>query len=214
MVHHARYEEEVHVKTIVVGPYENNCYILMDPKTGESAIIDAPAEPEKVLAAARDTKVRYIFITHNHGDHTGALVAVAEATGAKVAAHRDDAAKLPRKPDFQLSHEDRLYVGKVPVQVLHTPGHTPGSVCLVTGGHVFTGDTLFPGGPGRSANPEALRQEIDSIRSRLLVLDPATHVYPGHGVGTTIRAAREEYASFASRKHLADLHGDVLWLSS
>lgn len=214
MVHHARYEEEVRIKTIEVGQYGNNCYILIDPNTSDSAIIDAPAEPEKILAAARDTRVRYIFITHNHRDHTGALVELAQATGAKVGAHRDDAAKLPCKPDLYLDNEDRLYVGKVPLKVLHTPGHTPGSVCLVTGAYLFTGDTLFPGGPGRSASPEALKQEIDSIRSKLLLLDPETHVYPGHGVGTTIRTAREEHAAFAARPHPADLHGDVLWLSS
>jgi glyoxylase-like metal-dependent hydrolase (beta-lactamase superfamily II) len=102
------------------------------------------------------------------------------------------------------------------VRVIHTPGHTPGSICLLVpsrdGGDILiSGDTLFPGGPGRSDSPEALRQMIASITSRLLVLPEDTAVYPGHGDNTTIADAKREYAVYASKEHPADQHGDVTW---
>jgi hydroxyacylglutathione hydrolase len=100
------------------------------------------------------------------------------------------------------------------VRVIHTPGHTPGSICLLVGGALLTGDTLFPGGPGRTRDPQALAQLIDSITTRLHVLPPETLVLPGHGDTTTIGVSREEYAVFASKSHQADLAGDVLWLES
>jgi glyoxylase-like metal-dependent hydrolase (beta-lactamase superfamily II) len=104
--------------------------------------------------------------------------------------------------------------GKRSIQALSTPGHTPGSTCFLVGNHLFSGDTLFPGGPGKSRSPQAFRQEIDSITSKLLVLPDETAVYPGHGDDTTIGNARAEYQLFASRPHPDDLHGDVSWLES
>ncbi len=100
------------------------------------------------------------------------------------------------------------------MRVIHTPGHTPGSICFLVGGALLTGDTLFPGGPGRTRDPQALAQEIDSITSRLYVLPAETLVLPGHGDHTTIGRSREEYAVFAAKPHPADLAGDVLWLES
>jgi glyoxylase-like metal-dependent hydrolase (beta-lactamase superfamily II) len=97
------------------------------------------------------------------------------------------------------------------VRIIHTPGHTPGSICLLVDGVLISGDTLFPGGPGRSDSPAALQEMIASITSRLLTLPEATAVYPGHGDNTTIADARREYAVFASRQHAADLCGDVTW---
>ena len=97
---------------------------------------------------------------------------------------------------------------------MHTPGHTPGSICLHFGGAVLTGDTLFPGGPGRTRSNEALQQEIASIRTHLLPMQPDTVVLPGHGGTTTIEQAGKEYAVFAGKQHPADLSGDVLWLES
>ena len=96
----------------------------------------------------------------------------------------------------------------------HTPGHTPGSISLVVGGAVFTGDTLFPGGPGHSRSNEALQQEIASITSKLHTLPDATVVLPGHGDRTTIGESKAEYEVFASKEHPADLHGDVLWMEN
>jgi glyoxylase-like metal-dependent hydrolase (beta-lactamase superfamily II) len=95
--------------------------------------------------------------------------------------------------------------------VLHTPGHSPGSICLLTGKHLFVGDTLFPGGPGHTRTPSAFKQLIESITQKLLVLPEDTRVYPGHGRDTTIEKAKGEFTAFAKRPHAADLCGDVLW---
>jgi glyoxylase-like metal-dependent hydrolase (beta-lactamase superfamily II) len=100
------------------------------------------------------------------------------------------------------------------VRVLHTPGHTPGSICLLANGALLSGDTLFPGGPGYSRDHAALAQEILSITGRLYRLPDDTLVLPGHGEGTTIGVSRAEHAAFAARDHPDDLHGDVLWASS
>ena len=111
-------------------------------------------------------------------------------------------------------HGAVIPLGGSQIQVLHTPGHTPGSICLVAGRAVLTGDTLFPGGPGRSSNPEALAQELESIVTLLHTLPDDTLVLPGHGASTTIGESKAEYAVFASKEHDPDLHGDVLWAQS
>jgi glyoxylase-like metal-dependent hydrolase (beta-lactamase superfamily II) len=118
------------------------------------------------------------------------------------------------KIDRPLADGDRLAVGGLSLEVIHTPGHTPGSCCFLVGGYLIAGDTLFPGGPGHSNSPEELQENIASITERLYTLPGETFVLPGHGDNTTIERSREEYAVFASRPHAPDLHGDVLWESS
>ncbi len=208
------YDGEVKIHKILMGSYGNNGYLLVSPETNESIIVDTPAEPEKLLSVAQDTTVRAILITHRHQDHLAGFEVIRAAIGAPVGVHSADADGLPSPPDLRLSDGDTVTAGTVTLTVLHTPGHTPGAVCYRTGKHLFSGDTLFPGGPGRTRTPENLRQEIESITSRLLVLPPDTVVYPGHGDDTTIGKAQEEYQVFASRSHPPDLCGDVLWLST
>ena len=104
--------------------------------------------------------------------------------------------------------------GTITLKVIHTPGHTPGSVCYVVGKHLFSGDTLFPGGPGRSTSPEALQQTIESITEKLYALPDDTFLLPGHGQDSTLGISKEEYRAFAQRSHPADLSGDVLWLDN
>ena len=198
--------------TLEVGPYSNNCYVLVDPFTNISAIIDAAADPDTIIEAIGNTSLSLIITTHRHQDHWGALEDVKnQFPEALVAVHEKDAAELPVKADVFLEHGDTLQVGNVPLRILHTPGHTEGSVCLVSGSFLFTGDTLFPGGPGRSDDPGSLRKEIDSIVTQLYKLDPSTKVLPGHGVPTTIGASKLEYEEFANSEHDVDLHGDVVW---
>ena len=117
----------------------------------------------------------------------------------------------PDRIDVPLADGLELTVGNVPVRAIHTPGHTPGSVCFLVGRYLIAGDTLFPGGPGHSDTPEDLQQMIRSIVQRLYVLPNETLVLPGHGDGTTIGASRREYAAFAAHPHPPDLCGDVLW---
>ena len=205
---------DIWLKRLEVGEYGNNCYIVIDPVTKQSAIIDAPAEPDRIIEATVGTQVKYILITHTHGDQTGALRELVEATGAKVGVHPTEAEKIAPYGNLMLNENDTLQIGTVPLRILHTPGHTPGSSSFITGSHLFTGDTLFPGGPGRSASPDDLAQELQSITKKLFLLMPQTTVYPGHGAGTTIADAQCEHAYFASQPHPSDLHGDVLWMSS
>ena len=195
-----------------MGPINNNGYIVTCKKTGESVIIDAPAEPEKLLGEADAARVKAIIITHRHQDHTAGLMEMKERTGAPVAAHPDDAAELPVPVDFELKDGDIYGVGEVELRALHTPGHTPGGLCLLVGRLLFSGDTLFPGGPGWSSSPEAFKQVKGSIERKLLPLPDDTAVYPGHGDDATIGQAREEIRVFDSRSHADDLCGNVEWL--
>ena len=122
---------------------------------------------------------------------------------------------MTSKPaDFILKDGEDVKAGTISLKAISTPGHTDGSTCLVTGSHVFTGDTLFPGGPGKTRSPEHLKQIIASITSGLLTLSDDTNVFPGHGDDGSIGSSKAEYATYDSKEHPADQSGDVLWLSS
>ncbi|MBI2871790.1 MAG: MBL fold metallo-hydrolase [Chloroflexi bacterium] len=208
------YEGEFRLYRVPMGPYDNNGYIVADGTGLDCYLVDAPAEPEKLLKEAEDLRVKGILITHNHGDHVAGLEVIRRTTRAPVGVHQADADRVPGGADFFLKDGDDLKVGRTSIRVIHTPGHTPGSVCLLVGKHLISGDTLFPGGPGKTRTPEDLRQIVRAITEKLLALDPDVVVYPGHGEGTTVWEAREEYRVFASRPHPPDLCGDVLWLKS
>ncbi len=197
-----------------LGPFANNAYVIADRQAGECVIVDAPAGGEAVLEGVAGARVKAILMSHRHGDHWASIDALKKATGAPALCHPADAERYRDKVDGELADGQEIEVGAARIHVLHTPGHTPGSVCLLVGRHLISGDTLFPGGPGRSDSPEALQQEIASIVEKLLPLPDDTRVHPGHGDSTTIGAARREYEVFASREHPADLHGDVTWEGS
>ena len=197
-----------------MGPFANNGYVISDAQGKMCYIVDAPSEPEKLIGEASGMSVKGILITHNHQDHLMGLDEIRKATGAPVGVHDADKSKLPAPPDFLLGSGDKLPLGDVHVQVIHTPGHTPGAICLLVGKHLIAGDTLFPGGPGSTQRPQDLRQIIDSITQKLLVLSDDVTVYPGHGGNTTIEQTREEYIVFSRRDHPADLCGSVVWLNS
>jgi glyoxylase-like metal-dependent hydrolase (beta-lactamase superfamily II) len=200
------------VKVGPLGPFANNAYVVVDSMTGDSIIVDAPQESEKVFPALEGLSVRAIVVTHRHGDHWAGIDAIKAHTGAPVMCHSEDA--VNRDVQRALVGEEELEVGSMRIKVIHTPGHTPGSICLLVGDRLISGDTLFPGGPGRTMRPEDLRQEIESIASKLYVLPDDIVVHPGHGGDTTIGESRREYAIFASRSHPEDLAGDVTWLNS
>ena len=197
------------IEKVVVGPFVTNCYIVGDESTKEGFIIDPGDEAKKILERVDELglDIKLILLTHGHIDHVGALKEIKEAINAEVAIHVDDANfkryrssglvlglfyPHPPAPDRLLKDGDTLDIAGMRFDVLHTPGHTAGGICLLRDGIVFSGDTLFNCGIGRSdllgGNHNQL---LESIRSRLLVLDDDTVVYPGHGEDTTIAAERK-----------------------
>jgi hydroxyacylglutathione hydrolase len=192
-----------------VGPLGVNCYLVGDETSRTGMVIDPGAEAKAILkrVKALGLDIKYIVLTHAHFDHIGALKEVKEATGAEIAIHADDAQSLqlgnsialdfgfsfppPPAPDRLLKDEDSLDLGHRRFLVLHTPGHTPGGICLLGEGVVFTGDTLFNSSVGRTDLPGGNSDEIiDSIRTKLMVLPDNTTVYPGHGPESTIGQER------------------------
>ena len=200
------------IKVGPLGPFANNAYIIADAVSKDAVVVDAPQEIEKVFPALEGLTVREILITHRHFDHWGGIEALTAHTGAPVACHAEDVAN--HQAGRTLADGDEVSVGGLRIRVLFTPGHTPGSICFLVGGHLLSGDTLFPGGPGRTQKNEDLLTEIESIKANLFLLPETTRVHPGHGDDTTIGDAVREHAVFASKEHPADLCGDVTWLGS
>ena len=203
-----------------VSGFENNAYLIKCARTGYSLIIDTPDNPVELLAAAEGSDVRAILITHNHSDHLQGFDAVMDKFRAPVGIGPADAPAVKgRAPDvIYVSGDTFLTAGDISVRAIPTPGHTPGSTCYMLPSerpgstpHVFTGDTLFPGGPGKSDTPEAFLQILDSVEYRLLTLPAESIVLPGHGKGTTIEKARSEFAVFKSRSDRDGLFGEVTW---
>ena len=191
----------VEVHRVVVGPVENNVHIVRCRETGDSLLIDAANEHDLLLELCRDLQVRQVVETHGHWDHIQAVEAVRDA-GIDVAVTRADAAMLPSY-DQILEDESVVTVGRLRVSTIATPGHTPGSMCFAVEGTplLFSGDTLFPGGPGNTSFEDAdFATIIESIDRRLFgAFGPDTLVLPGHGKGTTIGAESPHLAEWVER---------------
>ena len=202
------------IDRLQLGAFNTNCYLLTCPMTGDSVWVDAPAEVSAILKASERTHPRTILITHNHGDHTGALSDLKSKLRIPIGVHPLDAKGLPLPADILLEDGARIPCGNITLEVLHTPGHTPGSLCFLVRKYLISGDTIFPGGPGKTRSPTDFRRIIESITRRIFVLPDETVAYPGHGASTILRKEKEEFASFSSRSHNPELCGDVLWASS
>jgi glyoxylase-like metal-dependent hydrolase (beta-lactamase superfamily II) len=197
------------ITKISVGPMDNNAYLLVCRATNDALLIDAAADPERLSDLVGHSldrpRLRTIVTTHQHADHWQALGAVAGANGSNTVAHELDAGPLPVPPDVLVSHGDTVSVGEVPLRVIHLRGHTPGSIALVyddpTGHpHLFTGDSLFPGGVGRTRSPEDFRSLIDDVSSRIFdELPDDTWFYPGHGDDSTLGEQRPHLAEWRAR---------------
>lgn len=218
-------DEQVRIYKIVLGPYATNTYALVNKETRQSILFDAPDEPDKIMALLYGTDPIYIFLTHSHMDHTGALqdivrnIRVDYGTEGEfepicVAANIHDHPKIPLACHMRLEQDDFIRLGKVKVYVLHTPGHTPGSVCLRINKFLIAGDTIFPGGPGHTNSPEEFNEIIKSITEKIFALPDDTQIFPGHGDSTIVGKAKQEYAAFAAREHKQLLCGDVEWAKS
>ena len=195
------------ITKLAVSEMHNNVYLLRHGASGEALLIDAAAEPERLGELVRGVDLRTVVTTHGHWDHHRALPEVVAATGAETVAHPDDAADLPVPVRRTVGHGDTVSVGGEVLEVVHLRGHTPGSIALVwrgpgeAGTHVFTGDSLFPGGVGNTWDDAArFTQLIDDVEERLFgTLPDDTWVYPGHGKDTTIGAERPHLAEWRAR---------------
>ncbi len=200
------------LETLVVGPFASNCYIVGSESSRKAMIIDPGAEARRILKAVNDLRLTVLLIvaTHVHVDHVGALAPVKEATGAKFALHRAEAkadlgvfsrmlasmmggsfSSLP-EPDWLLKDGDKINVDGLQFTVIHTPGHSLGGISLYGNGVLFSGDTLFNYGIGRTDFPGCSYDQImDSIQNKLMTLPDETVVYPGHGPATTVGEERK-----------------------
>jgi glyoxylase-like metal-dependent hydrolase (beta-lactamase superfamily II) len=207
-------DDRIRIEKLELGPFGTNAYFMTCRKTSASVLVDAPGEAGKILAQLKGTDPKYILMTHNHMDHTGALAEVKSTLNVPMAAHRDDAGSLPLQPDMLLSDGDVVSWGDIQLTVLHTPGHTPGSLCFLTKNYLIAGDTLFPGGPGKTGSPADFRRIVESLTSKIFVLPEDTRIYSGHGDSTVLRKEKQTFEAFSARNHDPNLCGDVLWSSS
>ena len=197
------------VTKLAVGPMDNNAYLLEDAQTGELVLIDAANEAPRLIELLGGRPLRRIVTTHRHWDHWQALAEVQAATGAEVIAHPDDAAELPVPVTALVQNGDSVPVGSAAISVIHLRGHTPGSIalCYDAGGqladtpHLFTGDSLFPGGPGNTEqDPKRFGQLMDDLEERVFaVLPDGAWVYPGHGKDTTLGTERPHVQEWRAR---------------
>ena len=202
------------VQRLVLGALETNCFVVGDDAGGPLVVIDPAGEPDAIIEAIAGRPVAHIVLTHGHFDHLGAATVVAAATGAPLSMHELDADCVDDpeanggaafgffftapSPARRLLDGDRVTAGALSLEVIHTPGHTPGSMCLLgsdeLGPQLFSGDTLFAGSVGRTDFPGGDARALKASIGRLATLDPATLVHPGHGPDTTIE--RESRVNF------------------
>jgi glyoxylase-like metal-dependent hydrolase (beta-lactamase superfamily II) len=195
-----------------VGPYSMNTYVIIDEVTSTSAIIDPGGDPDIILEMVSDTTIDKIIITHGHGDHVMALDDIKESTNAPVFIHPADAARFELDSDFPLEGNDEITVGNLKLRVIHVPGHTPGQCCFLLGdGRIVVGDTVFVGGPGRTASPEDFATTMKNMVEIVFAWPDDTVFYPGHGPSGVIGEEKPAFKAFLKRGWPEDTQGDVTW---
>ncbi len=193
------------ISKLAVGPMDNNTYLLRCRATGQQLLIDAAAEPSRILDLVGPDGLQTIVTTHAHPDHWQALAEVRATTGARSVMHEIDAAVVGDLVDATVSDGDVIEVGECRLQVIHLVGHTPGAIALLYDDpegqpHVFSGDCLFPGGVGKTWSDADFDSLFAGVRDRLFVLPDETWVYPGHGNDTTIGAERPSLPDWEARR--------------
>ena len=207
-------DDDIQIEKLELGFFGTNAYIVACQKTRDSVLIDTPADASTIMERLKDTNPKYILLTHNHMDHLGAFSELRSRLKVPIAAYASDAKNLPSPPEMVLSDGDTISFGNIKLEVLHTPGHTPGSLCFKVSRYLISGDTIFPGGPGKTRSSADFRQIVKSITEKIFILPDDTEIYPGHGDSTVLKKEKDEFAVFSSRPHDPNLCGDVLWLSS
>ncbi|WP_248965565.1 MBL fold metallo-hydrolase [Sphaerisporangium perillae] len=190
------------ISKVEVGDFGNNAYLLRCHETGDGLLIDAAADAGRLLDLIGDRPISKIVTTHRHQDHWMALAEVAKATGAEIVAHPLDAPELPVAVTQPVEHGDKVTVGVVTLDVIHLRGHTPGSIALLyQNAHLFTGDSLFPGGVGNTQRDPARFERLytDVVERVFDRLPDETWVYPGHGKDTTLGAERPSLPEWRAR---------------
>lgn len=206
--------DAIRLERCELGPFGTNSYIMTCLKTGDSVVFDAPGDAPTILGQLKQTNPRYILMTHSHMDHTGALAQFKSALNVPIAAHTADAGRLPIEPDSLLADGQVIAFGNIQLTAIHTPGHTPGSLCFYTKGYLISGDTLFPDGPGKTGSPSDFRQIVESLKNKIFVLPDDTQVFPGHGTHTILGKEKQAFEAFRARPHDPNLCGDVQWSMS
>jgi glyoxylase-like metal-dependent hydrolase (beta-lactamase superfamily II) len=197
--------KDLMITKIAVGPMDNNAYLLRCRATDEQLLIDAANDARTLLGTIGDDGIASVVTTHRHGDHWQALAEVVAATGARTHAGRADAEGIPVPTDVLVDDGDTVRVGHVTLTARHLVGHTPGSIALVYDDphghpHLFTGDCLFPGGPGRTTRPEDFASLMDGLEEKVFgALSDETWIYPGHGNDTTLGAERPHLGEWRAR---------------
>ncbi len=193
------------VSKLAVGSFNNNAYLLRCRVTGRQVLVDAAAEPERLLELVGPDGIDAVVTTHRHPDHWQALADVVAATGATTIAHELDAPGIPVPTDIVVRDGDAIPVGSVVLEAIHLVGHTPGSIALLYDDpdgppHLFTGDCLFPGGVGKTGSPEDFDSLYSGVVERVFDrLPDETWVYPGHGWDTTVGAERGSLGEWRER---------------
>ncbi|KAA1420010.1 MBL fold metallo-hydrolase [Mumia zhuanghuii] len=193
------------ITKVAVGPMSNNAYVLRCRHTDEQVLVDAANDAETLIEVIGDAGLAAVVTTHGHGDHWQALAAVVEATGARTLAGADDAEAIGAPVDTALVGGDEVAVGRSRLEVIHLVGHTPGSIALLYDDpegmpHLFTGDSLFPGGVGKTWSHDDFASLIDDVESKIFDrLPDETWFYPGHGDDSTLGAERPHLAEWRAR---------------
>lgn len=206
-------DNTLELRSVAVGSWQENCYVLYDATTNQSIVFDPGAEQKKIMSLIGDSTVTAILLTHAHGDHIGAVEPIRAATGAPVSIHAAELPLLGTIPhDTLINDGDQIQWGSHLIRAVHTPGHTPGMITFIIDDQLaIVGDTIFGGGPGRTASATDFQTTLATLRDVVLSWPDAVMCYPGHGGPFRLGDVRDRVQQFVARDHPADFQGDAEW---